>query len=157
MRRQKPVWTASSPWPAAESLPSLQSISLLHFAARKIPHPPSGCRKCNHSLWTCQHQKQRVTVEQAAPWTGGQHPITLMMGAQLLQHKGMGAGAAHWFPSLDAGKVCDKHSVPHQDLLWPLGNHLSCPVPSRPVRSRPIPSHPHSCLEKVWIPQPRRH
>lgn len=39
--------------------PSLQSFLLLHFAARKIPHPPSGCRKRSYSLWMRRHQKQR--------------------------------------------------------------------------------------------------
>lgn len=40
--------------------PSLQSSSRLHFAARKIPHPPSGCRKRSYGLWMRRRQKQRA-------------------------------------------------------------------------------------------------
>lgn len=39
--------------------PSLQSFLLLRFTARKIPHPPSGCRKRSYSLWIRRHKKQR--------------------------------------------------------------------------------------------------
>lgn len=40
--------------------PGLQSSSRLHFAARKIPHPPSGCRKRSYGLWMCRRQKQKA-------------------------------------------------------------------------------------------------
>lgn len=80
--REEPVWTVLCPSLAAESLAQPESFLLLHFAARKIPHPPSGCRKRSYSLWMHRHQKQRGDcgagggrgLRASVPGPGRQHP-----------------------------------------------------------------------------------
>lgn len=48
-----------SHWPSLQSSLLLCFTAILCLAARKIPHPPSGCRKHRNSLWMRRHQKQR--------------------------------------------------------------------------------------------------
>lgn len=52
--------------------PSLQSFLLLPFSARKIPHPPSGCRKRSYSLWMRRQTKNKgeIVVRAVAAGSG---------------------------------------------------------------------------------------
>lgn len=105
---------------------SLQSFLLLHFSARKIPHPPSGCRKRSYSLWMCRHQKQRGDCG-----AGGDCGLRASVPGHRWQHPGEPALPAHGpagFANPNTARCVTSSTSSHGDLPGPPANGLCCPT-----------------------------
>lgn len=127
-RGESPCELSSAHHQQLSHWPSLQSFLLLHFAARKIPHPPSGCRKRSYSLWMRRHQEQRgdcgagggCGLRASVPGPRRQHP----------RDPGSACPQPRWFAKPNTARCGTSSTSSHGDLPGPPGNGLSCPTSS---------------------------